>query len=89
MTETINSLGQMAGDIAARAAIKYLEIHGKLTPDVADRLAEPLSRHARQALPEALADAKEALNCGMVDVAKETFAASMVLAGINAAKEIA
>ncbi len=39
-------------------------------------------------LPQALQEAKETLDVHMDQVAEQTFAASMVLAGIEAAKEV-
>jgi hypothetical protein len=41
------------------------------------------------AVPQALADAKKAFDANMEAVALQTFAASMSLAGIGAAKEYA
>jgi 3-polyprenyl-4-hydroxybenzoate decarboxylase len=87
--ESINTLGKLAGDVMSRAAIAYLKKNGKLTLASADALEEPLKRHSRIALPQALEDAKAALDCGMRDAAQLTFKATLALAGIAAAKEVA
>ena len=83
--DNTDGLAKAATLCTVSGAANYLRVH-KLQADN-DLLAECLKRHLQSALPKALADAKEALECGMDAVAEETFKASMVLAGINAAKE--
>lgn len=87
MTTGIENLGDYAANVAIRAAIAYMQRHG-LTADPA-ALSEALRTRVKAALPQALADAKEALEAHMEQVAMQTFAASMAMAGIEAAKECA
>jgi hypothetical protein len=70
---------------AARGANEYLRTE-KLQADP-DVLAECVKSWINIKLPEALRDAKEAFACHMEQVGLATFAASMVSAGIEAAKE--
>jgi len=58
----------------------------RLTTDL-DVLHERLKENVKIRLPEALADAKEALDGGMAQIAEVTFALTMALAGIDPAKE--
>lgn len=88
MERSIETLGSKAADYAIQGAFAYLRKHHALTLGVVDRLSEHLRRCAKAALPVALADAKEALDAGMVDAAQATFRASMVNAGIAAAKTV-
>lgn len=71
--------------IAIRAANQYLATHG-LTADK-PALAACLSSWLKIKLPEAIADAKEAMDCGMDEIGKQTFALTIAQAGIEAAKE--
>ena len=84
---TMESLGAGAAEVAMRAAVEYLCEH-KLTADP-EALVECLRSWIKIKLPEALRDAKDALDCGpgMRMIAERTFNASMALAGIEAAKE--
>jgi len=79
------NLGEAAAQIAMRAALQYLRAHG-LEADPA-ALAETLRSWVKIKFPEALADVRKALEARMDKVAEQTFAASMALAGIEAAKE--
>jgi len=78
-------LGEVATAAALGGAMEYLKAH-RLTAIPSD-LRECLAAHVKAAVPKALADAKEAFAAGMPEVAEQTFAATMVLAGIEAAKE--
>ena len=81
----IEALGSLAANQVMLAAAEYCHAHNlKADPGA---LAECCRAHARLRLPEALADAKEAVDCGMKQVAVATFVATMRLAGIEAAKE--
>jgi hypothetical protein len=80
-----NELAATACRIASQGAIEYLRVHG-LTADMT-ALSECIRSWVKIKLPDALGDAREALACGMGHVAEQTFAASMMLAGIEAAKE--
>ena len=79
------ALSEQTLHIAAQAAMRYLETHG-LTADP-DALASCLAAWVRAKLPEALQDAKEALDAGLTEYVKLTYEATIVLAGIEAAKE--
>jgi len=80
-----DALARAAMEIAARGAAEYLRQH-KLKADP-DALLSTLRSWVKAKLPEALHDAKEALDANMGAAAEQTFKASMVLAGIEAAKE--
>jgi hypothetical protein len=78
-------LADVAVEIAARAAVAYLRQHNI---DADPRALEAtLKSWVKIKLPEALRDAKQALEAGMGQAAEATFKASMALAGIEAAKE--
>jgi len=81
----IETLGERTFEIATRAAMRYLETHNfSADPDA---LASCLTSWVRAKLPEALRDAKEALDAGLTEYAEPTYNATIVLAGIEAAKE--
>jgi len=79
------SLGDVAIEIATRGAWEYLRVH-QLQADP-EALAECLRSWCKIKLPLALKDAKDAIDAHMPQVAEATFAATMVQAGIEAAKE--
>lgn len=81
----IETLGERTFEIATLAAMRYLETHG-LTASP-DALASCLTSWVRAKLPEALRDAREAVDAGMSEYADLTYKATIVLAGIEAAKE--
>jgi hypothetical protein len=83
--DNVDSLGQLAADTAMKAAVHYIKFHG-LKVDT-DTLVETLRANCKIQLPVALRDAKEALDANMEAVAEQTFIATMVLAGHDAAKE--
>jgi hypothetical protein len=83
--KTLDTLVTKGCEVAMRAAAKYIRTHG-LKADM-DVLIVSLRANAKIRLPKAMADAKEALDCGMAQVAEATFLAEMALAGIDAAKE--
>lgn len=86
MTErAIEALTGAAIRAAARGAAEYLKAHG-LTADN-EALAECLRANIKIRIPDALREAKEAMGCNMGRVAELTFGASMMQAGIEAAKE--
>jgi hypothetical protein len=82
---SVDSLGTLGANVAMKSAANYLHAN-KMTADV-DALLECLRSWCKVQLPVALADAKEAADCGMNQIATATFSASMALAGIEAAKE--
>jgi hypothetical protein len=86
---SLDSLATFACNAAAYGARDYIQARG-LRPDVdfsVAALSEALKRHTKAVMDEALADAKEALDCGMSALALTTLNASFKLAGIEAAKE--
>lgn len=81
----IETLGGRTLQIAAQAAMGYLETHNlTATPDA---LASCLASWVRAKLPEALRDAKAAIDAGLSEYAELTYKATIMLAGIEAAKE--
>ena len=83
--DSMTELIEVASRMAATGAREYLAAHKLQTEPNA--LAACLKSWIKIKLPEALADAKEALACHMGQVAEATFAATMMQAGIEAAKE--
>lgn len=80
------SLAERVLSIAGAAAGQYLGRHGLTYDETALRAA--LTDEVKAAMPQAVADARQALACGMQEWADRTFAASFVLAGIAAAKKV-
>lgn len=72
--------------VAARAAHRYFDVHN-CKPVSDDAFADCLRVMIKVHYPKAMADAKEAMDCGMTQVAEQTFIATMAQAGIEAAKE--
>ncbi len=82
----MDNLINVAGETAMRGAAEYLAAHNLVSND--DKaLCECIKSWIKINLPQALADAKEALDAGMEQAANATFLLSMKLAGIEAAKE--
>lgn len=79
------TLGQVAMDCVTRGAIGYLEEHDLIADP--QTLLEFCVSWCKSQMPKALKDAKDALDANMPQIAEQTFAASMVLAGVEAAKE--
>lgn len=90
MTTTIDTNMQALADGAVRiardAAAEYLARHNQ--PYNVQRLTDAFMLHVKPAIMPALDDFAEAYACGMRQIADVTFAASMRLAGIAAAKSI-
>jgi hypothetical protein len=85
MSKTIDLLAEAAVTIAQAGAVDYLNRNKlKANPEA---LKECLKSWINLKLPEALHDAKEAFECGMTQIGVTTFKASMLSAGIEAAKE--
>ncbi len=85
--ETIERLAAASIAIAVKGAQKWLEAKKLTAPPVL--LAAAIQERVKAGLDEALADAKAALDCGMGRAAEQTFTASMVLAGMAAAEQVA
>lgn len=82
---SLQLLADIAVSDAALSARAYLAKNGLSA--TTDALVECLCSHIKAAIPTAIHDAKEVLNVGMGAAAVATFRASMVAAGIKAAKE--
>lgn len=84
--KSVQALVAVAVAVAEKAAREYLRTHGlkSVDPDAAGACLKSWIMHK---LPGAMKDAKDALDCGMKQIAETTFRASMALAGIEAAKE--
>lgn len=80
-------LADAALRIAARGAREYM--HQRNLDANPATLIECIRACVKLHLPGALNDAREALACNMGQVAEATFAAAMLQAGIDAAKECA
>ena len=79
------SLVSVAIQIASVGAAEYLRRHNlKASPEA---LRECLAAWVKIKLPEAMKDAKAALDSHMTQAAEATFKASLIAAGIEAAKE--
>ena len=85
---TIDRLGNIAAETAMRAAAEYIRQNNLKVLDY-DAATECLRSWCKIKLPQAMADAKQAIDAGMGRVAEATFLASMAQAGIEAAKEFA
>jgi hypothetical protein len=79
-----DTLADAALEIAVKAAARHIKRNHLHVSDSC--LCENLKVQIKAALPGALADAQAALACGMIAVAEQTFAASIALAGVEAAK---
>lgn len=79
----------LATNYAMSAAASYFAAKGRTaTEEDAVALGDALADELTAAIPEALDDVKEALDAHMGEAAVATFAASMRLAGIRAAKKV-
>lgn len=86
--DTLGLLANQAIEAAATGLRHYLNNRGhKVADDQWGPLTDVLKRHVKEALGEALDDAKEAIRANMPQVAEATFRSSLVVAGANAGKE--
>ena len=86
--DVLDRLAAEAVETAARGLKHYIDDRGHSTKGIDwEALTDTLKRHVKEALPEALDDAKAAFGCGMGGYAAPTFRSSMVVAGANAGKE--
>lgn len=85
MNEMTKQLADTAAIIATHGAKEYLRVHNLTASNQA--LSESLRVWIKKLMPLALADAKEAFDCHMDQIAVETFKASLINAGVLAAKE--
>ena len=72
--------------ITVQGAREYLNAHNLRIEDY-EAFSNALKEGVKDGLLSALDDAKKALDLGMPQVAEQTFAASMILVGIEAAKK--
>ena len=86
-TNAVDTLGQKAAEAAMRGAAEYIRANNLRSNANLERITELIKLKAKAALPQALEDAKEALEANMGRLAEQTFMASMVLAGVNAVKD--
>ena len=87
MQTTESSLAKAAVEISAQAAALWARQNDYYFSDEDVRAFGNLLRsRLKIGIDEALADARNAMACGMVDAAEMTFRASLVLIGIEAAK---
>ena len=75
-----------AADLSMNAAATYCH-ENKIDTTEVDVLLAHLQTEVKVVIEDAIADAKAAIDANMVEMASATFAASMRLAGINAAKK--
>jgi hypothetical protein len=81
----IDNLPQLAIVVAIRGATEWLKANGLVADDAS--LVECVKSWCRIKFPVAVKDARQAYEAGHLDAAILTFDASMVQAGIEAAKE--
>jgi len=81
-----DELVRIAADTAMRAAADYVRLHKIQVKDY-DAATQVLRAEVKLAVNEALDDASKAAKCGMSQIAVHTFMASMMQAGIRAAKQ--
>lgn len=81
-----DQLVRIAADTALRAAADYVRLN-KIEVKDYDLATQVLRAEVKLAMDEALDDAAQATKCGMGQVAVATFRASMMAAGIRAAKQ--
>ena len=84
----IDNLGTIAADVTMKAAAEYIRANNLKVLDY-DVATEVLRDYCKTWLNQALSDAKDAIECGMTQIAEATFKATMAQAGIEAAKEFA
>lgn len=77
----------MAAEVAMKAFADFVRFHSIKITDF-QRASEILRVHVKAAVEPALAEAKAAFACNMGHLADATFRASMMQAGIAAAKEL-
>jgi hypothetical protein len=85
---TIEQAASKAADIAMMGAAEYLRTHDLLPLSDEDLgiVIDYIRVELKASLREALDDAAEALDCGMVEAGVMTFKLSMELAGVRAAQ---
>jgi hypothetical protein len=83
---TIDAVGAVAANAAMRSAADYFRIQRVTVTDFG-RATDLIKAHCKLAVSAALDDSRDAIECGMTDIAVATFRATFIQAGIAAAKE--
>lgn len=86
LDQQMNELADRAVTMAARGAFAWMREHGYDARAYINELTAALRTSVKAALPAALDDMKKALESRMDDAAELTFALSMGLAGVEAAR---
>lgn len=88
--EATGELATRAAQLAMSAAVRFAIANGKNPLSVApeSHWCDEIRAAVKNEFPTAMKDAGDAIAAGMGDVASETFAASMRLAGIKAARKV-
>lgn len=91
LTRDERDLGDLAAKALMQAAVDWWQAHvqGTSLETAAATMVLHLRVRGKTALGEGLADAKEAFDAGLGQVAEATFLATIRLAGIQAAKDTA
>lgn len=93
IASALESIASNGATSAMQAASDYWRIHkfstAEFTPDDWKAAVDCVKKHIRLAMPDAIKDMRDALAANMKEAAGHTFLASMRLAGIAAAKEVA
>lgn len=84
--QQMDELVRIAADTAMRAAADYCRLNQIEVKDF-DAATQILRAEVKIAIDEAIGDANKAAKCGMDKIAVTTFRASMMQAGIRAAKQ--
>ena len=84
--QQMDELVRIAADTAMRAAADYCRLNSVKVMDF-EAATQILRAEVKVAMNEALDDAKKAVSAHMSQVAVQTFRASMMQAGIRAAKQ--
>lgn len=82
----MDELIRIASDTAMRAAADWVRLNGVKVTDY-EQATQALRSEIKLAMNDALDEAKKASECGMHQIAVCTFRASMMAAGIRAAKQ--
>lgn len=93
VASALESIASKGATSAMQAAADYWRLNNystaAFTPDDWKAAVVCVKKHIRLAMPDAIKDMEEALRANMKEAAGHTFLASMRLAGIAAAKEVA
>lgn len=88
MSKYVQHLAEKGAEIATEAAILWFRKRGR-TPPPASSIVPILDKYVKARWDETMADMFKAFASGMSGIAEASFAASMMVAGCEAAKEYA